>query len=113
MLELLGEAKQVRELTADYLSGEEGFELGESKRFIFTGTTKIAPMEAGKEKSDAVRLMDATGKTFITASTVIVGSCAELKPNTAVEITYKGKEKGKNKLSYDAFTVVELDLRAE
>ncbi len=112
MLALLNEAKVVKELTSEYLTPEDQFELGEEKRFIFTGMRKIAAMEAGKERSDAVCLMDATGKSWITAAAVVVGSCIDLKPFTAVSLVYKGKEVGKNKMKYDAFDVTELDLRA-
>lgn len=109
-LAALSEAAEVKELTAEYLSAEN-FEEGVEERFIFTGKRKMKAMEAGKEDSDAVTLMNAEGKTYITALTVIVGSCIDLEPGTGVAITYIGKEKGKSKLTYDKFKVTELAVK--
>ncbi len=96
------------EVTATYLSPEEHFTEGEAQRFVFMGFSSVTAMEGqGDEngKVKAIKLFGEDQQIYIAASAILVSACEELPINTAIEVTYLGKEKGKKGYRFDNFMV--------
>lgn len=98
-------AKDLKEVTGKYLSLSKDFTEGQTKSFIFYGMSQIVDNRTG-EAVTAAMLRNKEGESFITANTVIVGSCSKLENPAYIRIKYTGKKKGSSGNFYDAAEVV-------